>query len=52
MNVEMMSEMADASNSTFWDTVQRLKNALDPGGILSPGRYSPSPLVGAPRASR
>jgi 4-cresol dehydrogenase (hydroxylating) len=25
----------------FWQTVARIKGALDPGGILSPGRYCP-----------
>ncbi|MDP2992711.1 MAG: FAD-linked oxidase C-terminal domain-containing protein [Deltaproteobacteria bacterium] len=23
----------------FWDVVEHIKNALDPNGILSPGRY-------------
>lgn len=31
----------DPNGSTFWQTVRRLKNALDPDGILAPGRYVP-----------
>jgi 4-cresol dehydrogenase (hydroxylating) len=27
-------------DDVFWDVVTRLKNALDPGGILAPGRYA------------
>jgi 4-cresol dehydrogenase (hydroxylating) len=27
-------------DDVFWDVVQKLKQALDPRGILSPGRYS------------
>jgi len=29
-----------AEKDVFWDVVERLKNALDPRGIMSPGRYS------------
>lgn len=31
---------AAAWNPSFWDTVNRVKQALDPQGILSPGRYA------------
>jgi 4-cresol dehydrogenase (hydroxylating) len=29
------------SDDVFWNVVQRLKHALDPNGILAPGRYAP-----------
>jgi 4-cresol dehydrogenase (hydroxylating) len=29
------------TDDVFWSVVQRLKNALDPKGILAPGRYAP-----------
>lgn len=28
---------------TFWDVVSRLKGALDPAGVIAPGRYAPGP---------
>jgi hypothetical protein len=31
---------ADESEDVFWNVVERLKNALDPAGILAPGRYT------------
>jgi 4-cresol dehydrogenase (hydroxylating) len=30
-----------STDDTFWKVVQRLKTALDPKGILAPGRYAP-----------
>jgi hypothetical protein len=30
-----------ATEDIFWNVVHRLKVALDPKGILAPGRYSP-----------
>lgn len=30
------------SGTPFWDTVKKIKDALDPNGIISPGRYSKS----------
>jgi 4-cresol dehydrogenase (hydroxylating) len=35
----MAGEMA--TGDVFWNVVQRLKQALDPNGILAPGRYAP-----------
>ncbi|UMR29332.1 FAD-binding oxidoreductase [Massilia sp. MB5] len=31
----------DNGNDSYWDLVRRLKAALDPAGILAPGRYQP-----------
>jgi len=31
----------DPSYDSFWQTVRRIKDALDPAGILAPGRYEP-----------
>lgn len=31
----------DPDGDTYWRTVARIKAALDPAGILAPGRYSP-----------
>jgi len=32
----------DLSSSVFWDVSARIKQALDPKGIISPGRYQPN----------
>ncbi len=37
--IQSMAELTGRKD-VFWDVVERLKDALDPGGILSPGRYS------------
>jgi hypothetical protein len=39
INIEAMSEMANAPNSPYWDLVHAIKAAIDPHDILSPGRY-------------
>ena len=39
LDVKLMKEFIFPSNP-HWDLVHRLKNALDPAGLLSPGRYS------------
>jgi 4-cresol dehydrogenase (hydroxylating) len=39
--VEHMPMLLDAK-ITAWDVVHRLKQALDPSGIVSPGRYDPA----------
>lgn len=39
LDVKLMKEFIMPSNP-HWKLVHRLKEALDPGGILSPGRYS------------
>ena len=36
-----MPELADPVESRYWSTVAQLKAAIDPYGILSPGRYAP-----------
>ncbi|MFO0848073.1 MAG: FAD-binding oxidoreductase [Gemmataceae bacterium] len=38
-----MDRLATGSE-TFWDVVATIKRALDPHGILAPGRYAPSQL--------
>ena len=30
------------SSDVFWNVTQSIKNALDPEGILAPGRYQPT----------
>ena len=35
-------DLATASQPVFWDTAARVKAALDPDGLISPGRYVPS----------
>jgi len=39
INIEAMSEMANAANSPYWELVHTIKAAIDPNDILSPGRY-------------
>ena len=39
LGLQSMSEETEREDS-FWDVVQKLKGALDPQGILAPGRYS------------
>jgi 4-cresol dehydrogenase (hydroxylating) len=31
----------DSGHDTYWDTVARIKAALDPRQIIAPGRYQP-----------
>jgi 4-cresol dehydrogenase (hydroxylating) len=37
--IQSMAQIA-GTKDIFWDVVERLKNALDPNGIISPGRYA------------
>ena len=37
-----MDLLAPAGEDGFWTTVERLKAALDPDGIIAPGRYQPA----------
>jgi hypothetical protein len=30
--------------SPFWDLVGTIKSAIDPDGIIAPGRYAPVPV--------
>jgi 4-cresol dehydrogenase (hydroxylating) len=32
----------DPHGDVFWKVVSRIKRALDPDGIISPGRYEPA----------
>ncbi len=47
LNIEQMSYFTDRIDNPFWNTIALLKSALDPNGIISPGRYCP--LVGIPQ---
>jgi 4-cresol dehydrogenase (hydroxylating) len=38
-------------SSTFWQVLSRIKYALDPNGIISPGRYVPPPIRDHPLMS-
>lgn len=40
INIAAMPEMTESRDSTYWNTVAQLKSAIDPNGILSPGRYT------------
>jgi FAD/FMN-containing dehydrogenase len=42
INIAAMPEMTEGRDSTFWAMVADLKAAIDPDGILSPGRYTPT----------
>ena len=35
-----MAQIA-GEDSVFWQVAREIKQALDPGGIISPGRYIP-----------
>jgi len=41
INIAAMPQMTQGHRSTYWETVANLKAAIDPDGILSPGRYAP-----------
>jgi 4-cresol dehydrogenase (hydroxylating) len=41
MGIESMDRL-DPDDDTFWQLVGRLKEALDPGHVLAPGRYNPA----------
>lgn len=40
LNLQQQRDLLDA-NSPYWQTVNKLKNAIDPHHIISPGRYDP-----------
>jgi 4-cresol dehydrogenase (hydroxylating) flavoprotein subunit len=39
INIAAMPELTGSRESVYWRVVETLKSALDPNGILSPGRY-------------
>lgn len=41
INVAAMEKLTEPANSVYWQTVARIKAALDPEQVLSPGRYAP-----------
>ena len=40
VGVQSMGQVVDPADP-FWQTVGELKKALDPNGIIAPGRYCP-----------
>ncbi|MDE3016783.1 MAG: FAD-binding oxidoreductase [Pseudomonadota bacterium] len=42
INVGAMPELTGQPGSVYWDSVGKIKAALDPNHILSPGRYAPA----------
>lgn len=42
INVGAMQELTGQPDSVYWGSVARIKEALDPNQILSPGRYAPA----------
>jgi len=42
INVEAMPKLTNRPGSVYWNTVAKIKSALDPNHILSPGRYAPA----------
>lgn len=38
-NIDMMSDLVDV-DKTFWAMQKTIKDAIDPDGIIAPGRYS------------
>ena len=47
MNVAGMQELT-SQPMVYWDLVAKIKSALDPNAILSPGRYSPQQKAARP----
>ena len=45
MDIDRMAPFLDRHPSDFWETVAAVKTALDPQGIISPGRYCPTPAA-------
>ena len=41
MNVKSVALYTDDANSTYWQMVRTLKQALDPMNLIAPGRYAP-----------
>lgn len=41
LDVDSMATFMEHTPSSYWTTIRKIKDALDPQGILSPGRYCP-----------
>jgi hypothetical protein len=41
LNVAAMADHSSRTSTTYWGMVKKLKSALDPDGIIAPGRYAP-----------
>ena len=41
----------DPNADVYWKTVARIKDALDPQGLLAPGRYQPAAAAESERGS-
>ena len=39
--IQSMSKLGERSE-TFWNVSRKIKEALDPGNIIAPGRYLPA----------
>lgn len=42
VGLQSMADL-DSGGDAYWHTVRRIKQALDPHGIIAPGRYQPPP---------
>jgi 4-cresol dehydrogenase (hydroxylating) flavoprotein subunit len=40
LNVAAMADHSSRTGTAYWGTVKKLKTALDPDGIIAPGRYA------------
>lgn len=41
INIDRMDYFTDDSNDTYWQTIRKIKLALDPNGIIALGKYCP-----------
>jgi 4-cresol dehydrogenase (hydroxylating) flavoprotein subunit len=44
VNIVAMATLVNHLESVYWNAVAKVKAALDPNNILSPGRYSPNQI--------
>jgi len=51
LGIEQMAQIVENPDSVSWKLVEKIKNAVDPLNILSPGRYCPSKSVARGSAS-
>ena len=42
IDIDSMKSIVNRPQDSFWDSVLKIKQALDPNGIISPGRYCPT----------
>lgn len=41
VGIQSMADLTQGSDGVFWPLISQIKGAIDPAGILSPGRYDP-----------